>query len=82
MYGSVDNSWNDCINEKNLIIKNNKSYIASRDQIASAQNTPARAVPTQLYMYVIELMQVNSKGGRELKGWPRGWSNLDSFRPE
>ena len=18
----------------------------------------------------------------ELKGWPRGWSNLDSFRPE
>ena len=43
MYGSVDNSWNDCINEKNLIIKNNKSYIAARDQIASAQNTPARA---------------------------------------
>ena len=42
MYGSVDNSWNDCINEKNLIIKNNKSYIAARDQIASAQNTPAR----------------------------------------
>ena len=44
MYGSVDNSWNDCIHEKNLIIKNNKSYIAARDQtIASAQNTPARA---------------------------------------
>ena len=43
MYGSVDNSWNDCINEKHLIIKNNKSYIAARDQIASAQNTPARA---------------------------------------
>ena len=30
MYGSVDNSWNDCINEKNLIIKNNKSYIAAQ----------------------------------------------------
>jgi hypothetical protein len=36
MYGSVDNSWNDCIHEKNLIIKNNKSYIAARDQIDSA----------------------------------------------
>ena len=66
MYGSVDNSWNDCINEKNLIIKNNKSYIAARDQIASAQKcTGSCHVPTQSYMYVIELMQVNSKGGRE-----------------
>ena len=36
MYVSVDNSWNDCIHEKNLIIKNNKSYIAARDQIDSA----------------------------------------------
>ena len=52
MYGSVDNSWNDCINEKNLIIKN----IAARDQIASAQKyTGSCHVPTQLYMYVIEL---------------------------
>ena len=81
MYGSVDNSWNDCINEKNLIIKNNKSYIASRDCFGT-KCTGSCHVPTQLYMYVIELMQVNSKGGRELKGWPRGWSNLDSFRPE
>ena len=83
MYGSVDNSWNDCINEKNLIIKNNKSYIAARDQTCfGTKYTGSCHVPTQLYMYVIELMQVNSKGGRELKGWPRGWSNLDSFRPE
>ena len=33
MYGSVDNSWNDCINDKNLIIKNNKSYVAARDRL-------------------------------------------------
>ena len=56
MYGSVDNSWNDCINEKNLIIKNNKSYIAARDQIASAHqctgSTGSCHVPTQSYMHV------------------------------
>ena len=34
MYGSVDNnSWNDCINEKNLIIKHNKSYIAAETRL-------------------------------------------------
>ena len=51
MYGSVDNSWNDCINEKNLIVKN-KGHVCDRIDAG------------------------------ELKGWPRGWSNLDSFRPE
>ena len=66
MYGSVDNSRNDCINEKNLIIKNNTSYIAARDQIPSAQITPARATCQHNFkLYVAELMQVNSKGGRE-----------------
>ena len=29
MYGSVDNSWNDCINEKNLIVKN-KGHVCDR----------------------------------------------------
>ena len=34
MYGNVDNnSWNDCINEKNLIIKHNKSYIAAETRL-------------------------------------------------
>ena len=65
MYGSVDNSWNDCINEKNLIIKNNKSYIAARDQIASAQNTPARATCQHNCTCSDRIEQVNSKGGRE-----------------
>ena len=64
MYGSVDNSWNDCINEKNLIIKNNKSYIASRDQIASAQNT--RLVP--LANTIVHVCDRIDAG--ELKGWP------------
>ena len=85
MYGSVDNSWNDCINEKNLIIKNTKKqkfHCVKRPHCFGTKYTGSCHVPTQLYMYVIELMQVNSKGGRELKGWPRGWSNLDSFRPE
>ena len=50
MYGSVDNSWNDCIHEKNLIIKNNTSYIAARDQIASTKYTGSCHVPTPLYM--------------------------------
>ena len=54
MYGSVDNSWNDCINEKNLIIK--------RPDCFGTKYTGSCHVPTQLYMYVIELMQVNSKG--------------------
>ena len=57
MYGSVDNSWNDCINEKNLIINNNKSYIAAREpELLRHKNTPALSchVPTQSYMYVIE----------------------------
>ena len=50
MYGSVDNSWNDCINEKNLIIKNKKSYIAARDQIASAQNDTGSCQHIKKYM--------------------------------
>ena len=67
MYGSVDNnSWNDCINEKNLIIKHNKSYIAAETRLLRHRwYTGSCHVPTQSYMYVIELMQVNSKGGRE-----------------
>ena len=77
MYGSVDNSWNDCINEKNLIIKRTtKLHCGKRPDCFGTKYTGSCHVPTQLYMYVIELMQVNSKG------WPRGWSNLDSFRPE
>ena len=59
-----------------------KLHCGKRPDCFGTKYTGSCHVPTQLYMYVIELMQVNSKGGRELKGWPRGWSNLDSFRPE
>ena len=77
MYGSVDNSWNDCINEKNLIIKNNKSYIAARDQIASAQMIHRLVPRANTIVHVCDRIDAG-----ELKGWSRGWSNLDSFRPE
>ena len=75
MYGSVDNSWNDCINEKNLIIKNNKSYIAARNQIDSAKKIHRLVPRADTIIHVCDRID-------ELKGWPRGWPNLDSFRPE
>jgi len=84
MYGSVDNSRNDCINENKELDnqEQQKLHCVKRPDCFGTKYTGSCHLPTQLYMYVIELMQVNSKGGRELKGWPRGWSNLDSFRPE
>ena len=79
MYGSVDNnSWNDCINEKNLIIKHNKSYIAAETRIASAQMIHRLVPRANTIVHVCDRIDA----GCELKGWPRGWSNLDSFRPE
>ena len=66
MYGSVDNSWNDCINEKNLIIKNNKSYIAARDQIAFCRHKIHRLVPrANTISHVCDRIDAG-----ELKGWP------------
>ena len=66
MYGSVDNSWNDCINEKNLIIKNNKSYTL-RQETRLLRHKIHRLVPraNTIVHACEELMQVNSKGGRE-----------------
>ena len=66
---------------KNLIIKNNTSYhCGKRPDCFGTKYTGSCHVPTQLYMYVIELMQVNSKGAarvvksrqfstRVIKGW-------------
>ena len=66
MYGSVDSSWNDCINDKNLIIKNNTSYIAVRDQVASAQNTPARATCQHSFTCICDRIDAGElKGCRE-----------------
>ena len=49
-----------------MIIKNNKSYsCGKRPDCFGTKCTGSCHVPTQPYMYVIELMQVNSKGGRE-----------------
>ena len=76
MYGSVDNSRNDCVNEKHLIIKNNTSlHCGKRPDCFGTKYTGSCHVPTQLYMYVIELMQVNSKGAARV-------AKLDSFRQE
>ena len=75
MYGSVDNnSWNDCINEKKLIIKHNKSYIAAETRLL--RHKIHRLVPrANTIVHVCDRIDAG-----ELKGWPRGWSNLDSFR--
>ena len=72
MYGSVDNSRNDCINEKNLIIKNNTSYIAARDQIARHKNT-TRLARANTILHVCDRM--DQKVATRVP-------NLDSFRQE
>ena len=56
MYGSIDNSWNDCINEKNLIIKNNTSlHCGKRSGCFGKKYTGSCHVPVQFHVYVIEL---------------------------
>ena len=64
MYGSVDNSWNDCINEKNLIIKNNKSYL--RQETRLLRHKIHRLVPrANTISHVCDRIDAG-----ELKGWP------------
>ena len=77
MYGSVDNSRNDCINENKELDnqEQHKLHCGKRPDCFGTKYTGSCHVPTQFYMYVIELMQVNLKGAR-------GLPNLDSFRPE
>ena len=64
MYGSVDNSRNDCINENKELDnqEQHKLHCGKRPDCFGTKYTGSCHVPTQLYMYMIELMQVNSKG--------------------
>jgi hypothetical protein len=67
MYESVDNSRNDCINENKELDnqEQHKLHCGKRPDCFGTKYTGSCHVPTQFHMYVIELMQVNSKGGRE-----------------
>ena len=82
MYGSVDNSRNDCINENKELDnqEQHKLHCGKRPDCFGTKYTGSCHLPTQFHMYVIELMQVNSKGAarvaktrkfstRVIKGW-------------
>ena len=67
MYGSVDNSRNDYIKENKELVnqEQHKLHCGKRPDCFGKKHTGSCHVPTKFHMYVIELMQVNSKGGRE-----------------
>jgi hypothetical protein len=82
MYESVDNSRNDCINENKELDnqEQHKLHCGKRPDCFGTKYTGSCHVPTQFHMYVIELMQVNSKGAarvaksrqfstRVIEGW-------------
>jgi len=77
MYRSVDNSRNDCINENKELDnqEQHKLHCGKRPDCFGTKYTGSCHVPTQSYI-------CDRIDAGELKGWSRGWSNLDSFRPE
>jgi len=77
MYGSVDNSRNDYIKESKELDnqEQHKLHCGKRPDCLGTKYTGSCHVPTQFHMYVIGLMQVNSKGAARV-------AKLDSFRQE
>ena len=80
MYGSVDNSRNDCINENKELDnqEQHKLHCGKRPDCFGTKYTGSCHLPAQFYIYLIELM--HSKGAarvaksrqfstRVIEGW-------------
>ena len=79
MYGSVDNSRNDCINENKELDnqEQHKLHCGKRPDCFGTKFVHRLVPRANTIVHVCDRIDAG-----ELKGWPRGWSNLDSFRPE